>query len=35
MKKFIRLYPNDEEIGEIQKLKDSLEGKLKGSYSSN
>ena len=35
MKKFIRLYPDDEEIGEVQKLKESLEGKLKGSYSSN
>jgi outer membrane protein assembly factor BamD len=35
MKKFIRLYPNDENVAEIVKLKDSLEAKLKGKFSSN
>jgi outer membrane protein assembly factor BamD len=35
MKKFIRLYPNDENIEEIESLKNSLEAKLKGNLSSN
>lgn len=35
MKKFIRLYPGDENSEEIESLKNSLESKLKGSYSSS
>lgn len=35
MRKFIRLYPEDENHEEIENLKNSLESKLKGSYSSN
>ncbi len=35
MKKFIRLYQGDENFDEIENLKNSLESKLKGSYSSN
>lgn len=34
-KKFIRLYPGHEEFNEIENLKNSLESKLKGSYSSS
>ena len=35
MKKFIRLYPQDENFKEVEELKNSLEAKLKGSYSSS
>lgn len=35
MIKFIRLYPGDENFEEIENLKNSLESKLKGNYSSN
>jgi outer membrane protein assembly factor BamD len=35
MKKYIRLYPEDDNFEEIEDLKNSLEAKLKGSYSSN
>ena len=34
-KRFIRLYPGDENFEEIESLKNSLESKLKGSYSSS
>jgi outer membrane protein assembly factor BamD len=35
MKKFVRLYPGDQNFQEINDLKNSLEAKLKGGYSSN
>lgn len=35
MKKFVRLYPDDQNFKEINDLKNSLEAKLKGGYSSN
>jgi outer membrane protein assembly factor BamD len=35
MRKFVRLYPNDENFKEVENLKNSLEAKLKGNFSSN
>ena len=35
MKKFVRMYPDDQNFQEIDDLKNSLEAKLKGGYSSN
>jgi outer membrane protein assembly factor BamD len=35
MKKFVRMYPDDQNFQEINDLKNSLEAKLKGGYSSN
>jgi outer membrane protein assembly factor BamD len=35
MKKFVRMYPEDQNFQEIDDLKNSLEAKLKGGYSSN
>ena len=35
MKRFVRLYPDDQNFKEINDLKNSLEAKLKGGYSSN
>jgi len=35
MKKFVRMYPDDQNFQEIDNLKNSLEAKLKGGYSSN
>jgi outer membrane protein assembly factor BamD (BamD/ComL family) len=35
MKKFVRMYPEDENFKEVDDLKNSLETKLKGGYSSN
>lgn len=35
MRKFVRLYPDDENFIEIENLKNSLEAKLKGNFSSN
>jgi len=35
MKKFVRMYPDDKNFQEINDLKNSLEAKLKGGYSSN
>jgi outer membrane protein assembly factor BamD len=35
MKKFIRQYPEDENINRVEELKNSLESKLRGSFSSN
>jgi outer membrane protein assembly factor BamD len=35
MKKFISLYPDDDDIETIEELKNSLESKLRGSFSSN
>ncbi len=34
-KKFVRLYPEDENFEEVEELKNSLEAKLKGNYSFN
>jgi hypothetical protein len=35
MKKFIRMYPDDQNFQEIDALKNSLESKLRGGYSYN
>ncbi len=35
MKKFIKLYPDDDNIKTVEELKNSLESKLRGSFSSN
>jgi outer membrane protein assembly factor BamD len=35
MKKFIRMYPDDQNFQEVDELKNSLEAKLKGGFSSN
>jgi outer membrane protein assembly factor BamD len=35
MRKFIRMYPDDKNFQEVEELKNSLEVKLKGGYSSN
>ena len=35
MRKFVRLYPNDENFKEVENLKNSLEAKLKGNFSFN
>jgi outer membrane protein assembly factor BamD len=35
MKRFIRLYPNDENFQEVTDMKNGLEAKLKGGFSSN
>ena len=35
MKKFIKQYPDDDNIDTIEELKNSLESKLRGSFSSN
>ena len=35
MKRFIRLYPDDENFQEVNDMKNGLEAKLKGGYSSN
>ena len=35
MKRFVRMYPDDQNFKEVNDLKNSLEAKLKGGYSSN
>jgi len=35
MKRFVRMYPDDQNFEEVNNLKNSLEAKLKGGYSSN
>jgi outer membrane protein assembly factor BamD len=35
MRKFVRMYPEDENYKEVEELKNSLEAKLKGGFSSN
>jgi outer membrane protein assembly factor BamD len=35
MKRFVRMYPDDKNFEEVNDLKNSLEAKLKGGYSSN
>lgn len=35
MKRFVRMYPDDQNFNEVNNLKNSLEAKLKGGYSSN
>jgi len=35
MKKFVRMYPDDKNFQEVDDLRNSLESKLKGGFSSN